>query len=191
MDDELTYTAFSNDERIVSGTLREVLQQVRARLDEQGEVPLLIFEDQTGKQVDLNLRGTLEEVLEREAPVQKRSGPGRPKLGVVSREISMLPRHWEWLEGQPNGASAALRRLVDEARKHESAQDRARRVTDAAGRFMSVMAGDRENFEEAYRALYAGDRGRFKALIESWPEDIRSHLENLTQHAFITDGSGT
>ena len=187
MDEEPTYTAFLGDERVASGTLRELLGQVKPRLDEGTELPLLIFEDQSGKQVDFNLRGTLEEVLEREAPVQKRSGPGRPRLGVVSREVSLLPRHWAWLEGQPNGASAALRRLVDETRKHEANQDRARRLTDAVGHFMSVMAGNRENFEEAYRALYAGDQTRFRGLIKSWPQDVRDHLERLIQDAFRTN----
>jgi hypothetical protein len=47
----------------------------------------LIFHDQTGKQVDFDLRGSIREVLERVAPKPVRTGPGRPRLGVTSREV--------------------------------------------------------------------------------------------------------
>ncbi|HEY3352187.1 MAG TPA: DUF2239 family protein [Polyangia bacterium] len=117
-------------------------------------------------------------------PGAVRTGPGRPKLGVVCREVSLLPRHWEWLAQQPNGISAALRRLVDDARKREPDRERARRARDAASRFMTVMAGDRPGFEEASRALYAGERERFAALTSDWPEDIRRHLARLAAASF-------
>ncbi|NVL67960.1 DUF2239 family protein, partial [Escherichia coli] len=117
-----------------------------------------------------------EEVLARAAPEPPRVGPGRPKLGVVSREVSLLPRHWEWLEIQPNGISAALRRLVEEARKRDPEGDRARLAIEAASRFMSAMAGDLPNFEEASRALFAKDDERFVSLIAEWPADVRNHL---------------
>ena len=142
---------------------------------------MLIFDDHTGRQVDFDLRGTLDEVLARVAPAQSRPGPGRPKLGVVSREVSLLPRHWEWLEDQPNGASAAIRRLVDQARKYDTGALRARM---ALGRFLSAMAGDLPGCEEAGRALYASDRARFETQIREWPADIRAYLEQRAEEAF-------
>ena len=143
-----------------------------------------MFEDWSGQQIDFDLRGTRDEVLARaEAAVGEADSPaarrGRPKLGVVSREVSLLPRHWEWLEEQPNGISAAIRRLVDEARKREPEKERARRAVAAASRFMTAMAGDRAGFEEASRALFAGERERFFALVAPWLADIRRQLERM------------
>jgi hypothetical protein len=102
-------------------------------------------------------------------------GPGRPKLGVVAREVTLLPRHWEWLNAQRGGASVALRKVVDEARRASGDRDRERAARDAAYRFMSAMAGDRRGFEEASRALFAGDRPRFEQHTVAWPEDIRTY----------------
>jgi hypothetical protein len=119
-----------------------------------------------------------------DVPGQPRSGPGRPKLGVVSREVSLLPRHWEWLEQQPNGISAALRRLVDEARKANAAKDRVRAATEAAGRFMTVVAGNLPGFEEALRALYAHNEARFEEEIHDWPNDVREHARRLASMSF-------
>lgn len=177
MDDE-QYTAFSGDRRVVSGSLRETLSETKRQLD-RGEVDqLLVFADASGKQVDFDFRGTVDEMLEREAPLAP-VRPGRPKLGVVSREISLLPRHWEWLEQQPSGASAALRRLVEEARKRDPEGERARLAVEATSRTMTALAGDRPNYEEASRALFARDALRFDALIADWPADVRAHLARL------------
>jgi hypothetical protein len=175
MDQERTYTSFAGWRRIVTGDLRTMLVGTREWIDRGKSDSLLIFDDWTGKQVDFDFRGTPEEVVKRALP-QPAPGPGRPRLGVVSREVSLLPRHWEWLEDQPNGISAALRRLVDEARKREPGLERARRARDAAARFMWSMAGDLPNFEEASRALYAGDQERLQQLISAWPEDVREHV---------------
>ena len=76
---------------------------------------------------------------------------------MVAREVTLLPRHWEWLAQQSGGASVALRRLVDQARRGTEDKDRIRRAQEAAYRFMSAMAGNRPNFEDAIRALFAGD----------------------------------
>lgn len=178
---------------IASGAIAPVLRRTKTSLADREKAPLLIFEDETGKQVDFDLRGTVDEVLARlathphfaaDAPARDaHTGPGRPKLGVVCREVSLLPRHWDWLEQQPNGISAALRRLVDDARKREPGKDRARRLRDALGTFMSVMAGDRPGFEEATRALYAGDRARLDDLTKRWPRDIRRHVAKLADGA--------
>jgi len=177
-----TYTAFDGQRRIASGPLETVLTELKKRASEGALV--LIFDDQSGRQVDFDLRGSLAAVLARALPAPVRTGPGRPKLGIVSREVSLLPRHWEWLEQQPNGASAALRRLVDEARNRDPEKQRARLATDAAYRFMSAMAGNLPGFEEASRCLYGGRRARFENLIRDWPSDIRDHVQRLTQDVF-------
>lgn len=163
---------------IASGSLEQVLPELKKRFDADKSVMLLVFDDATGRQVDFDLRGTETQVLARALPGQ-RTGPGRPKLGVVSREISLLPRHWEWLEEQPSGASAALRRLVDEARRREQGRQRVRLALDSAARFMSAMAGNLAGFEEATRALYAKDRAQLEGLTSKWPRDVRKHMLQL------------
>lgn len=178
MGEEATYTAFAGQSQIVSGGLREMLLETKARMERGPSDPILVFEDQTGRQVDFDFRGSADEVLERATP-PRRAGPGRPRLGVVSREVSLLPRHWDWLEQQPNGISAALRRLVDEARKRDPEEERARRAREAASRFMTAMAGNLPGYEEASRALYAGDREGVRQRIAAWPEDVRVHVERL------------
>src|ERR1700676_3982013 len=119
MQDEKTLTAFVSNKILASGPLDEVIPVLKSHFDGDAGTPMLVFEDQTGRQVDFDLRGPLLEVLTRAFPPRVRAGPGRPKLGVTAREVSLLPRHWEWLEQQPNGASAALRRIVDQARKRD------------------------------------------------------------------------
>lgn len=140
---------------------------------------VVVFDDRTGDRTELAPSVTLEHVracLHR-ATEARPAGPGRPKLGVVAREITLLPRHWEWLNAQPGGASAAVRRLVDEARKRTV--DGQRQARDAAYKFMSVVAGDRPHFEEASRALYAGRFDEVLAHAEAWPADLRTHLSQL------------
>jgi len=179
-----TYTAFLGPSRLYTGTLPELLERVKSQLDSgKAGLPLLIFEDGTGTSVDFDFSGSLEEVLERAAP-PLRTGPGRPKLGVTSREISLLPRHWEWLERGRGGASATLRRLIDEARKADPEGERRRQATEAAGRFMTVMAGDLPGYEEASRALYSGDTARLQTLIGAWPEAVQTHLLYLLDPPF-------
>jgi hypothetical protein len=184
MEEERTYTAFLGETLIATGPIETMLPIVKDLFDRDEGALFLIFEDQSGRQVDFDLRGPVEEVVARAVPARSRQGPGRPKLGVVSREVSLLPRHWDWLEEQPNGASAALRRLVDQARKQEPDEQRARLVREAAGRFMSAMAGNLPGYEEASRALYADDRARFDDLIRSWPHDIREYICGRVEGAF-------
>jgi hypothetical protein len=173
-----TYTAFVGNRIIASGTLEAVLPRLKSRFDKDPGGILLVFEDQSGRQVDFDLRGALPAVLARVMP-PPRSGPGRPRLGVVSREVSLLPQHWEWLEQQSGGASAALRKLVEVARKQAPGEQRARLAMDATCRFLSAMAGNLPGYEEATRALYASDRIHFEELIREWPPDIREHALRL------------
>ncbi len=183
-----TFTAFAGDRIIAAGEAPAMLTRLKRHLDRGETGPVLIFQDQTGAQVDFDLRGTAEEAVARlpthplfASPVPARTGPGRPKLGVVSREVTLLPRHWEWLEAQPHGLSATLRRLVEEARKREPDGESGRRAREAASRFMTAMAGDRPGYEEASRALFAGDGERLQELTRPWPPDIRKHLWRLAR----------
>lgn len=182
-----SFTAFEGQRRLVTGTLAEVALAVKRA----GQAaPIVIFSDATGRSLDLDLRGSDEEIVARlpktaPAPVEPETqaseprGRGRPKLGVVAREVTLLPRHWEWLNARPGGASVALRKLVDEARRANGDRDRQRAARDAAYHFMSTMAGNRVGFEEASRALFADDRRRFGELIAAWPVDIRDHIVKL------------
>ena len=182
------YSSFAGKQLIASGELGSILLQTKHRLDQGEDAPVLVFDDSNGQQIDFDFRGSPEEVIDRLAShphlvageaAAARPGPGRPKLGVVCREVSLLPRHWQWLEQQPQGASAALRRLVDEARKQDPQGERLRMARDAAAKFMWTMAGDLPGFEEASRALFAGEQARLDTLISEWPEDVRRHVLRL------------
>ena len=182
-----SFTAFEGRRRLVTGTLAEVALAVKRA---GRAAPLIIFNDATGRSLDLDLRGSDDEIIARlpkaapapvepESPASEPRGRGRPKLGVVAREVTLLPRHWEWLGNQPGGSSVALRKLVDEARRANGDRDRQRAARDAAYHFMSAMAGNLANFEEASRALFADDQRRFSGLIADWPSDIRDHIVKL------------
>jgi hypothetical protein len=179
-----TFTAFEGLRRLASGPLTEIAPAIK-RAEARAAEPIAIFSDATGRAVDLDLRGSADDMLkwlgktnEQPAASEPR-GRGRPKLGVVAREVTLLPRHWEWLNEQPGGASVALRKLVEAARRNNGDADRLRAARDAAYHFMSAMAGNLADFEEASRALFADDRRRFTALIAAWPADIRDHVVKL------------
>lgn len=171
-------TAFDGDRRLARGPLAEVARAVAAAADPSR---ILIFRDDNGRSLDLDLRGTPEEVAARLAPAPEAAprGPGRPKLGVTAREVTLLPRHWEWLARQPGGASVALRKLVEAAQRDPAEEARAAR--EAAYRFLTTLAGDRPGYEEATRALFAGDAGGFRARISDWPADVRDHALTLAR----------
>jgi len=173
----MTHTAFAGTARLATGPLAEIALLVR---DHPGA---LVFEDESGRPVDLDTRGTEEEIRARYAAPAR--GPGRPRLGVTAREVTLLPRHWDWLARQPGGASVALRRLVEAAAREPSAARSAAR--DAAYRFASALGGNLPGFEEAMRALYAGKRKKFHRQLDGWPPDIRAHLEKLAAPAFAQD----
>jgi hypothetical protein len=176
-----TFTAFAAGSRIGGGSLAEAAQAAKIAYD-AGEPHLLIFDDQTGRPVELDLRGSADDVTRRLPPV---AGParnptrGRPKLGVTAREVTLLPSHWEWLAAQPGGASAALRRLVDEARR--AGPDLAQEASDAAYRVMSALAGDAPQFEEASRAFFGKQYETFEALTQAWPADIGAYVRQLVR----------
>jgi hypothetical protein len=171
----ITTTAFAADRLIASGPLPEVAAAAHAA--HLAGATVLIFDDVTAQRVEVDFRGSVEEVVTRLTPAEPPRGPGRPKLGVTAREVTLLPRHWEWLASQSGGASVALRKLVEEAMRSPAAEKRA--AQEAAYRFMSVMAGDRPSFEEAARALFAGDGKAFDAHAKPWPKDIRAYARKL------------
>jgi hypothetical protein len=189
-------TAFEGTHRIASGELKHVALKAKAVIDRGERAPVLIFDDITSELIEVDFRGTAKDVLKKlsgapttaspppDAETPRR--PGRPKLGVVAREVTLLPRHWDWLNSQPGGASVALRKLVEEARRVNATRDRVRQAQEAAYRFMSAMAGNEPGFEEAARALFAGQRERFDTQVESWPIDVRDHAKKLAAAAFPT-----
>jgi hypothetical protein len=190
-------TAFDGPRLLARGALVDVALAVKTALAQRPTASLLTFDDATGRVIDLDLRGTPAEVVARltrpEPPVDRpvgaghhrdgddapARGRGRPKLGVVAREVTLLPRHWEWLAAQPGGASQALRRLVDQARRADGGRSRLRTAQEAAYRFMSAMAGDLPGFEEASRALFAADRDRFAEHSAAWPDDVQAYAREL------------
>jgi hypothetical protein len=190
-----TCTAFAGSKRIASGPLEEVALAVKAALDTKADHQFVVFDDASGRPMDFDLRGTPQEILARlasEPPDQqpeRARGPGRPKLGVVAREVTLLPRHWDWLAAQPGGASVALRKLVDAARVTHAGADRRRLAQQSADRFMSALAGNEPGYEEAARALYAGDRARFAQSMVAWPADVRDHALRLAAAAFDDSAS--
>ena len=196
----LRCTAFDDDRIVASGPTPDVAVTVRGLVDTDDPRSVLVFDDATGFQFDLDLRGSSEEVRARAEALlplaeeegaeardpAPRRGPGRPKLGVVSREVTLLPRHWAWLSAQRGGASAALRRLVEHARRDHTGAERVRKSQDAAYRFMSAMLGDHPGFVEATRALFAGDPERFDTESASWPTDPRTYARGLATYALET-----
>ena len=187
----LRCTAFAGPRRIASGELRHVALKAKQAFD--AGKPVLVFEDASGQPVELPLELPAGELLRRlaepaapatEAGETAPRRPGRPKLGVVSREVTLLPRHWAWLAAQPGGASVALRKLVEEARRVSADGDRRRAAQEAAYRFMQAMAGNEAGFDEAARALFAGDIGRFEEHSATWPDDVREHAALLAADAF-------
>ncbi|QDU63431.1 hypothetical protein Pan216_43110 [Planctomycetes bacterium Pan216] len=188
-------TAFRGSTRVATGTLEQVAQEVKQLIDRGEQASILIFDDANSEVLEIDFRGTLAEVLDRlpKAPDEPppRQGPGRPKLGVVGREVTLLPRHWDWLSRQPGGASVALRKLVEAAKKANAGADRVRSSRESAYRFMSAMAGDLPGFEEATRALFAGNEPGFRAQTASWPSDLRDHATRLAEPALQGESAKT
>lgn len=185
-----TYIAFHNGRRLAVGSLREIAA-VLTDLPHEVRGAALIFDAHTSEQADIDFEGSSVEVIERTERRElaardstERRTRGRPRLGVVAREVTLLPRHWDWLAEQPGGASVALRRLVEAARRSQSDRDLMRRAQESAYRFMAATLGNAPGFEEAIRALFSSDAVRFEALTAPWPADLREHTLELARPAF-------
>ncbi len=188
-------TAFLGHHLLAQGSLADVAIACHRALTAGEQSPLLVFRDEDYSVIEVDFRGSEEDVLMRlphvqaapvEAPPEESDsapGRGRPRLGVVAREVTLLPRHWEWLKSQPGGASVALRKLVEQARRESAPQDQRRQAQSTAYRFMSVMAGAYAGFEEASRALFAEDLDAYIRHSDAWPADIRSLARKLAARA--------
>lgn len=195
---QIHWTAFEGYRQLADGDPIIVARRVKERMLSGPNAPVLVFDRATGQQVDLDLRGTADDVehwvsrvvdhvptpMPRD-PDAERKGPGRRKLGVVAREVTLLPRHWDWLNTQPGGASATLRKLVDEARTRFADRDRVRTAQERCYRFMTSIGGNLPDFEEATRALFAADAEAFAAHLRHWPHDVRAFAAELASPAFI------
>ncbi|MEZ5421307.1 MAG: DUF2239 family protein [Vicinamibacterales bacterium] len=198
------FTVFEGTRQIAHGPLADAVVAAKTAFDRSRTSTVLIFEDATGELIDVDYSGSPADVLQAATARERRRtatgspldaaplprGPGRPRLGVVAREVTLLPRHWQWLAGQPGGASVALRRLVDEARRANAGRDGVRRSQEVAYRFMAALAGDLPGFEEAIRALFAGDAARFDAQTTGWPDDVRRYARHLAAAAFSATPAG-
>lgn len=178
--------AFANTDRLAFGPPETVVPVVKNYAEANAEHSILIFNTEDSKPIEIDLRGSIADILasfppEESAPTSGTNTdvtnrlPGRPKLGVTSREVTLLPRHWEWLSQQTGGASVTLRKLVDEARHSSKEKDALRAAQESTYRFMTAMAGNEVNYEGAVRALYERDIILLRRLIETWPKDIQSH----------------
>jgi hypothetical protein len=191
-----TYTCFDGPRLLATGSLPAVALQAKGAQARDGSPPALIFDNLTGRTVEVDLRGTDAEVVERlklahgidedletsplatagaASSADASRGRGRPKLGVIPREVTLLPRHWEWLAAQPGGASVALRKLVEQARRTHAGKDRIRETQERTYHFISALAGDLPGFEEASRALFANNLPKFEECMAPWPADWREH----------------
>ena len=195
MPKEPAVIAFQGDVCIASGDLAGVALAAQKAAKRHQHQPILIFDAATSEPVEIDLRDTVAPRSSRHAAAgpsapsasEAPRGPGRPKLGVVAHEVTLLPRHWDWLASQPGGASVALRKLVEHAMRANAGKDRIRASQNAAYRFMSAMAGNRVRFEDAARALFAGDAATFNRLVQAWPKDIRDHATRLAAAALKTE----
>jgi hypothetical protein len=190
--DRASCSAFDQHRLIASGALAEVVRAAKMALDAGAREPLLLFDDSSSRQIEVDFRGTLDAVLARlpteKQPVAISRGPGRPKLGVVAREVTLLPRHWDWLSQQSGGASAVLRQLVEQAARSGAPKQRARLAMEAVDRFMHAMTGDFSGHEEASRAFYRGEQDHFASVIAPWPVDVRDHVSRLARAAWNANG---
>jgi hypothetical protein len=189
------FTSFDGNRRIASGPLAHVAVHTKRALDGGAVGPVLLFDDSTGRSIDIDMRGSEAEMASRfrfglgavstadplldavEGDTPR--GRGRPKLGVVSREVTLLPRHWDWLAAQTGGASVVLRKLVDSARREEGGRESPKKMHERAYHFMSAIGGNLPGFEEASRALFANDQLKLEILTSAWPEDVREHIFRL------------
>lgn len=210
------YIAFEGARRIAAGALRDIILDLKRAAEAESALPIVVFDERSSQTFEVDLRGSEADVLRRldasavaaepadaiaaaetpgaipdaqPTPAAAPRGPGRPKIGVIGREVTLLPRHWDWLASQPGGASVALRKLVEQARREHEGRDRIRVAQEAAYRFMAVMASAEPGFEEAARALFGNDAARFASLVERWSPDVRDHLLGLTAAAFGAGGA--
>lgn len=185
------WIVFEHHRRLAHGEPAGVIAAVQQRLAAEPEALPLVLDAVSSERIELDWRTPAAQLLaqlpapaaadesDEAAGSDAPRGPGRPKLGVTAREVTLLPRHWDWLARQPGGASVALRKLVQSAMREGGSAEAQRRATEAAYRFMSIVCGDLPQYEEVSRALFAGDLARVDALAAHWPADVAAHLRSL------------
>lgn len=183
-----TYTAFEGTQMIAQGSLETVALEVKKKTKSNKKTEPLIFSDRSGKQIDLDLSGTDQDTLERlkvysQKSVPAHTGAGRPKLGVIPREISLLPQHWEWLLNQESSPSGMIRKLIDE-KNAAQLRDQVKSSQESTYKFLSAIAGDLPNYEEVIRYLYRKDKKQFQSLMAGWPKDLSKHALALSKPVF-------
>ncbi|MGA0587603.1 DUF2239 family protein [Dyella sp. KRB-257] len=193
--DSTRCTAFDGHRRIASGSPEKVALAVRTHLAQHRASTPLVLDDASGQALEFDLRGSADDVRARlrsvapdAAPAPR--GPGRPKLGVVAKEVTLLPRHWDWLSRQPGGASVTLRQLVEDARRAGGAREQARQAGEALDRAMRTLAGNLPGYEDASRAFWRGEKPAFERLTKPWPADVRNYVRRLAKLAWSTPASG-
>jgi hypothetical protein len=190
----MMYTVFAGHRRLATGPLATITGMVaEAQANGSEQEPLLVFDDRTGRVVDVDLRGTSTAVdappgdVPPEASAAPPRSPGRPRLGVVAREVTLLPHHWEWLAAQPGGASVTLRKLVELARKQGAGDERIRLAREATYRFLHAIGGNLPDYEEVTRALFAGQVSAMRQHMHEWPHDVRAHALAMLESLSATD----
>lgn len=185
-------SAFIGTKILKTGPLIEVVLAMKEEVAKDKFAHILCFLDETGAMVDFDLSGTNEQVIakllanntqetkeEQKAETTNAPKSGRPKLGVTAKEVTLLPRHWEWLAAQRGGASATLRRLVELAAKDSISIETRKSAQNATYRFLQNIAGDFENYEEVLRAIFADDFEKMRKLMQNWPQDIQNYAQKL------------
>ena len=182
MNTENTYTAFIGNDRLITDSLLNVALTIKTQ--QNTSTPVLIFNDQTGQAIDVHIIGSTADIQQRYAEPEAIKKVGRPKLGVISREITLLQKHWDWLDQQSSSASAVIRKLIDQELNNPLSKSNIMLAKQATDRFMSAMLGNMPNYEEATRALYQGNKDQFLQLIEHYPIDLKTYVLTLSQHVF-------
>lgn len=182
MNTKNTYTAFVGNTRLITDSLLNVALAIKNQ--QHDSAPILIFEDQTGKQIDVNITGSESDIQQRYAELETVKKVGRPKLGVISREITLQQKHWDWLDLQNSSASAVIRKLIDQELNNAQSESNIMMTKQTTDRFMSAMLGNMPNYEEATRALYQGNKEGFLELIQDYPNDLKEYLNLRTVNIF-------
>ena len=184
-----TFSAYGPTSCIGQGELTDVALAAHRFLRTHPDQSALILQDSTCQIIDLDLSGD-EALLERKAnhyPIRSQA-PVPDSKDPITGEITLLPRHWQWLAEQGGNASATLRRLIDEARRDpkQKADNECRRRQQLTYRFCQALCGDFQGYEDALRALYAADKDSFKTHISTWPADFALRAEALAEPIWAT-----
>lgn len=180
------YVVFQGTRLIARGNMLETALAVYNAYKDKTSAPVVALDSVTSELAEPDLRGGEDGIRARygvEADLHETKTRGRPKLGVTAREVTLLPRHWEWLESNHSGASAKLRELVETAMRASAGKDRQSHAVESLERFTNALAGDLPNAEEVSRAFYKGRMKDVIKLTADWPSDLLEHYIKLVERA--------